>query len=294
MISLIVPTFNRVTELDTLLTSLDRQSFRDFEAIVVDQNPDDRLMPLLGKHQGLTIHHLRSKPGVSRARNLGLRVAKGDLIAIPDDDCWYPDQLLSTVNEWFQEHSDCDVLFTSMRTEDNKRMAPKWAPGPCRCTKDNIWYCAGSITAFLRAPVVEAVGFFNENIGPGTTSRYQSGEDIDYLIRPLEHGFQMWHEPSMTVYHRELNSLERLCRTAYPYALGVGYILRIHGYSWWYMSKIVLRSLGGAALSFCKADVPRTRIYFLRALGQFQGYIFGPGDIARQAKSSIRSMADTA
>ncbi len=293
MISLIVPTINRVAELDALLASLGRQSHRDFEIIVIDQNPDDRLMSLLRKHQRLTIRHLRSEPGVSRARNIGLQAAKGEIIAIPDDDCWYPDQLLVAVNDWFEKHSEYDVLFTGMRTEDNKRMAPKWAPGPCRCTKENIWHCAGSITAFLRARVVKTVGLFNEDIGPGTASKFQSAEDIDYLIRPIEHGFQMWYEPSMTVHHRELNSMERLRAKAYPYALGVGYVLRIHGYSWWYLSKIVIRSVGGAAFNLCKGDLPRARIYFLRAIGQMQGYVLGPREVGRQPKPPIGTMADT-
>jgi glycosyltransferase involved in cell wall biosynthesis len=293
MISLIVPTINRVAELGALLTSLARQSHTDFEIIVIDQNPDDRLMSLLLKHQSLTIRHLRCERGVSRARNVGLQAAKGDIIAIPDDDCWYPDQLLAEVNHWFEKHSEYDVLFTGMRNEYNKRMAPKWAPGTCRCTKENIWHCVGSITAFLRARVVRTVGLFNEDIGPGTASKFQSGEDIDYLIRPLEHGFQMWYEPSMTVHHPKLDSVERLRAKTYPYALGVGYVLRTHRYSWWYLGKILMRSLGGAVLNFCKADLPLARIYFFRAVGQLQGYTLGPRDVGRQPKPPVRNMADT-
>lgn len=293
MISLIVATVKRVAELERLLSSLDAQTFKDFEVIVVDQNPDDRLEPILRWHEGLRIRHLRSERGLSRARNVALPAVRGDIVAIPDDDCWYPDQLLATVTKWFETHPGFDALFAGARTADNKLMAPKWAPGPCCCTKENVWHCTVSFTAFMRRQVVEAVGPFNENIGTGSASSYQSAEDIDYFIRILELGFRMWHEPSLTVHHPELQSVERLRRTTYPYALGIGYVLRLHGYSWWYFSKLLIRSLGGVVLEFCKRDLVRARIYFLRAAGLLQGYVLGSTDFGGLAKSSTRS-ADTA
>ena len=174
MVSLIVATLNRVKELERLLSSLERQSYKDFEVILVDQNSDDRLLPALQEHAAVRIHHLRSERGLSRARNVGLRAAKGDIIALPDDDCWYPDQLLETVTEWFEMHPEFDSLFTGIRTEGNKQLAPQWAPGPCRCTVGNILYCGASVTAFMRRRLMEAVGFFNEGIGQGAPTRYQS------------------------------------------------------------------------------------------------------------------------
>lgn len=294
MISLIVATVQRTTELERLLISLDRQSYKDFEVIVVDQNPDNQLVPVLRKHKNLSIQHLRTEPGASRARNLGLRAAKGDIIAIPDDDCWYPDHLLATVTGWFETHPEFDGLFTSLRTSDNKPMTPKWAPGPCNCTKKNVWHCAGAVTAFMREGATKTVGFFNESFGPGTPSRYQSGEDMDYFIRLIERGSRVWYEPSVTVYHPELQTRERLQRTSYSYALGIGYVLRVHKYSQWYLSKLLMRSMGGVLLSLCKADGRLARAYILRALGQLKGYVLGPRDFRKLAKKSNSVMANTA
>ncbi len=289
MVSLIVATLNRVEELERLLASLDAQTFEDFEVIVVDQNSHDRLVPVLKRHPALAIRHLRCELGVSRARNAGLRIATGDIIAVPDDDCWYPAQLLATVTEWFNLHPEFDALLTGARNADNKLMAPKWAPGPGRCTKKNIWHCAaGAFTGFLRRRVVTTVGFFDEEIGPGTPSKYQSGEDIDYFIRPLECGFAIWYEPSLTVHHPEMQSVDRLRKRVHGYALGVGYLLRVHGYSPWYLSKIVGRSLAGAVLNFFRGDIKRGRIYLERAAGQFEGYVFCPRDHKRLLVPSNR------
>ena len=288
MVSLIVATLNRVDELERLLTSLDDQTFKDFEVIVVDQNLDDRLIAVFRRHEGLRIRHFRSDRGLSRARNVALPAAHGEIIAIPDDDCWYPGQLLATVTKWFETHPEFDALFTGTRNENNKLMAPKWAPGPGRCTKENVWHCTVAGTAFMRRRVVNAVGFFNENIGVGSASRYQSGEDSDYFIRILELGFRMWYEPSLTVHHPDLQSVERLRRKVHGYALGVGYVLRVHEYSWWYLSRILIRSLGGVGVSLSKADLARAHVYVLRAAGQLQGYVFGPRDLGRPAESSTR------
>ncbi len=276
MVSLVVATWNRISELERLLASLEVQTFQDFELIVVDQNPDDRLHHLLGKHPELRILHLRSQLGVSRARNIGLRAAQGDIIAIPDDDCWYPPDLLSTVARWFETNPEVEVLFTGMRTADNKLIAPRGSPGPCFCTKKNFLSCVTAVTAFLRRTVVASVGDFNHNLGPGSGSRYGSGEDIDYLLRPLELGFRVWYEPSFTVYHPETQEIGRLLPKAHRYALGVGHVLKVHGYPLHLVAGQVIRSLGGAAVNLFKGDIARAHAYLLRGTGQLVGYVSTP------------------
>jgi len=280
-VSLIVATLNRVAELERLLASLDGQTFADFEVVIVDQNPDDRLRGTLAQHPDLSLVHLRCPPGASRARNLGLRAAKGEIIAFPDDDCWYPGQLLASVVDWLHAHPEFDGLFTGVRTADNRLLAPKFPPRPGPCTKKSVLRCAMAVNAFLRATVTKAVGFFREDIGPGTSSPYQSGEDLDYILRPLETGLRVWYEPGLTVHHPDLKARERLRRTTYSYALGVGYVWRIHGFSWWWcLGNVVLRSLGGAAVNLCRGDLGGGYLYLLRAAGQFRGYAFTSGDCA--------------
>ena len=188
MVSLVVATFNRVAELRRLLESLDLQTYKDFELIVVDQNPDDRLLPVLRRHASLNIIHVRSEIGVSKARNVGIRMAKGEVLSFPDDDCWYPVELLSKVIHWLESNPEFDGLFTATRDQNDKLQAPKFPPKPGPCTKRSVLRCAVAFNAFLRARVVRTIGFFREDIGPGTSSPYQSSEDIDYMIRPVERG----------------------------------------------------------------------------------------------------------
>ncbi len=279
--SLVVATVHRTAELGTLLASFDIQTHRDFEVIVVDQNSDDRILPVLQQHPGLRILHLRSAPGVSLARNTGLGIACGDLIATPDDDCWYPPNLLRTIDEWFEANPGCDALFTGLRNEAGRPMLPKWAPHSGPCTKQDVWDCAMTATAFFRRQLVESLGGFSEQLGPGPGTAFKACEDIDYFIRALETGARLYYDPAFVVYHPDLSAPTRLRDKTYSYALAYGYVMRIHHYSLWYFLKRVLRSLGGAIYSLFKAEFERANLYLLRAAGQLRGYFWGPRDMAR-------------
>ena len=156
----------------------------------------------------------------------------GEVIGFPDDDCWYPASLLESVRGWLERNPDFDAVFTTMRSADNQPVGPRWPPGPVLVTKTNLWDSTISCTAFLRRAVTDSVGYFREDIGVGANTPYQSGEESDYFLRALALGFRMWYEPALTVHHPNLHSLERLRKMTYPYALGCGYVLRLHGYSW--------------------------------------------------------------
>ena len=281
MVSLIVATVNRVAELERLLASLDQQSYADFEVIVIDQNGDDRLVPVLAAHRDLRVRHLRSESGAGRARNVGLRVATGAIIAFPDDDCWYPPTLLESIVGWLAQHRQIDAVFTTVRDAENQPVGPRWPAQGCTISKANCWNTAIFVNAFLRCSVIDAVGLFREDIGVGASTPYQSGEESDFFLRALALGFAMQYQPSYVVHHPNLHSPERLRRTAYSYALGCGYVLRLHGYSLPEFGNFLARSLGGAVVNLAQANMVVAYTYLLRAAGQFRGYFWGSRDLAR-------------
>jgi hypothetical protein len=136
-----------------------------------------------------------------------------------------------------------------------------------------VWMCAVSTALFMRRTVTDAVGGFNESIGVGASTPYQSGEETDYVLRAFEHGFEMWFEASLTIHHPPLDSMARLRKTTYPFALGTGRILRMHGYPLHQVGAHLARSLGGVAVSLCRGQLDRAVVYALRGAGQFAGYI---------------------
>src|SRR5258706_3565716 len=100
--SLILATINRTAELEIFLNSLKLQTFRDFELIVVDQNSDYRLAPILENYAGVfPINNLRSEKGLSRARNKAIMAAGVENLAVTKADCWAPPKLFNGIHSTF-------------------------------------------------------------------------------------------------------------------------------------------------------------------------------------------------
>ncbi|WP_462188757.1 MULTISPECIES: glycosyltransferase family 2 protein [unclassified Frankia] len=96
MISVVIPIADRPAHLDRALRSLDRQSLRDFEVIVVADGgtPPEQVIDAWGGRLAITLLELPERRGVSHARNLGAATASGDLLAfLDDDDVFLPDHL---------------------------------------------------------------------------------------------------------------------------------------------------------------------------------------------------------
>src|SRR5262249_25707873 len=125
---LIVATVGRTEELVRFLDSLGEQDDIAIRVIVVDQNEDDRLAPVLAGRT-LPIERVRSARGLSRARNAGLELVEADVVAFPDDDCTYPHGLLPALARRFADDPSLDGL--SGRVEDETGDgSPSWEEAP--------------------------------------------------------------------------------------------------------------------------------------------------------------------
>src|SRR5438046_834934 len=103
--SVLLATAGRTQVLHRFLGSMTDQTWRNFEIIVIEQNPDDRLVKVLAEYTGrMTLRHLRSAPGHSKALNIGLQHIRGDVVAFPDDDCWYDADVLERVALFFRQN----------------------------------------------------------------------------------------------------------------------------------------------------------------------------------------------
>lgn len=206
--SLVTATIGRTKELEFLLDSLANQEMQDFELVVVDQNTDDRLVPILSKwvaqvqsasHSNVTrLHHVRSQPGLSKARNVGLRYCSGEIIAFPDDDCWYFPQTLKNIDTWFKENSDYGILSVGSRDEQGRKSGNRWNAETCDLTPINIFRASVSYTFFVRRPSGEPALRFDESLGVGSGTQFGAGEDTDFLLGLMGHGirgrfYAKWH-----------------------------------------------------------------------------------------------------
>ncbi|MBZ0198492.1 MAG: glycosyltransferase, partial [Ignavibacteriaceae bacterium] len=102
MVSVIIPTFNRPQLLNEALSSLTYQTFKDFEVVVINNGNISVKSIISHFEQKISVRLLNStiKGSVSKAKNQGLKEAKGKYIAYLDDDDWYhPDHLKILLNE---------------------------------------------------------------------------------------------------------------------------------------------------------------------------------------------------
>jgi glycosyltransferase involved in cell wall biosynthesis len=274
--SLVLATVDRVETLDRMLASLATQSYADYELIIVDQNPDDRLRVLLEKWQRvIPLTRVQSRVGLSRARNAGIAHARGELIGFPDDDCWYPRDLLTRVSGWFDAHRDCPLLCVGARNEDGLEVVSRWPARSCTVNRATALRACVSFCMFLPRRVVTDAGGFDEDLGVGSGTRFQSGEESDLALRVIARISSGWFEKSMWAYHPRKDPATSSSARALAYGEGFGYLLRKHEYGphlWLYH---VLRALGGAAGAVCRLHLREARFYWNSARGRVAGYLAG-------------------
>lgn len=207
LFSLVLATYGRADVLAPLVASLLSQSAAEsgsvptFEVIVADQNPDDRVHPLIEplRAAGLIGRHLKlGEPNLSKARNAGIAAARGRFVAFPDDDCWYEPDTLASASNHFTRNAGLDGLAARWI-----EAAPEAGDGEACITREAMRRFRGgnvaSITLFLRLSAVRAAGCFDERIGVGRW--YGSGEETDLVFRLLEQDCRMSHAPDVRVHH---------------------------------------------------------------------------------------------
>jgi glycosyltransferase involved in cell wall biosynthesis len=287
--SLIVPTVGRTAELMRLLESLRDQTYRRFEVIVVDQNADDRVANVIAKSAtGLPIIHLRSEPGASTARNAGLSHATGDVIGYPDDDCWYPPELLQETARFLAVRAQDGV---GGKEVDAAGFSPnEWDSAAGPITRFNAWGRAKGFSFFLRRHVVEAVGPFDERLGPGSGTPWGAGEDTDYIIRAVKKGFRIWYMPSLIIHHpfhpyAHRFGTQQWIERGYSYGRAMGLVMRKHNYPLWFAAYYWFRPLAGSVVEMIRRGPQGPRYH----LNVFSGRVRGWLDKSRAEASGASS-----
>ncbi len=100
-VSVIIPTYNRASDLKRALNSVLAQSFTDWEIIVVDNNSIDDTDAVVSafNDQRISIHKVHNNGVIAISRNKGILEAKGEFLAFLDsDDWWITDKLRKAVN----------------------------------------------------------------------------------------------------------------------------------------------------------------------------------------------------
>jgi glycosyltransferase involved in cell wall biosynthesis len=230
--SLIVATCGRREEVVALLESLCRQTHRDFEVLVVDQNAPAFLQEVHDSFRlrvpGLAWECVDYK-AANRARLHGLSHASGDVVTFVDDDCEYRSDTLSTVAALFDAHPQVSV-FTGKsvdKTSGNDSMSV-WPAHACGVGLGNVLSLSLEFTTFFRSATL-AQESLDERFGPGT--RFASREGPDLLLRLHYRGFRIRYDPAISLFHpskfTRIDDPAFIARTK-AYELGFGALLAKH------------------------------------------------------------------
>ena len=122
--------------------------------------------------------------------------------------------------------------------------------------------------------MLEKVDGFDESVGVGAATPWQSCEIQDIIIRAMNCGFSCWYDPSVVGHHEDLLAGKpdaRLIRKARAYARGMGFVLRMHGYGPLTIAAWIARPLARGAASVVQRR-PGMLGYSLQvAVGRLEG-----------------------
>jgi len=191
-VSVVIPVRNCIAFVEEAIESVLTQSHSDLELILVDDGSTDGDYRRFEQRDArLRVIRLEGV-GVSRARNAGMRQARGALIAFLDaDDVWFPGKLEAQVR-YFDQHPEVGVVFGGFtRWAANEQGAFQPAASlatdcrnvtDCEAARSGWLYSrllggllVGMNTAVIRRDIYEAIGGFNEAM--------RQGEDYDFWLK---------------------------------------------------------------------------------------------------------------
>lgn len=229
--SVIVPTVDRTDVLDHLLTSLLTQKYRNFEVVLVDQNSDNRLAPIVDSFQNhLSVQWIRQhERNASLARNEGARHAAGEWLAFADDDCTYHDGTLTALSETLEQLGSVGLISGAVICEDGRPLAHNFLHSG-RIGKFNSFTRSSEGCLFVTRKKFLALGGFDSRFGPGAP--YHAAEGVEFEMRFLSKfgSGATWFDSSIYCFHpRKREPLDpTLLTRARQYSRGMAMIPTYH------------------------------------------------------------------
>lgn len=226
--SIIVPVFNRPQELDDLLQSLTKQTFTNFEVLIVEDGSTIRSEKVFEKYsQQLHIQYFfKPNSGPGPSRNFGFEKASGEYFVVFDSDCQIPPHYLEAVekslltNKWDawggpdRGHEN----FTALQQAMAYTMSSIFTTGGIRGGKSKNFQ-PRSFNMGISRDVFKNTGGFRFD---------RFAEDIELSVRMKEMGFLVGLIPDAFVYHHRRATLKEFFRQVSNFGKGRVLVGRAH------------------------------------------------------------------
>lgn len=209
--SVIIPNWNGKHLLKTCLSSLENQTFSNFETIVVDNGSTDGSIECIKRYfPKVKIVALDKNYGFAKAINEGIRKSHSEYLVLINNDTEVDEKCLYYLIQVARKHKEVGFIATKMLNffkrdvvdsagdyidevghANNiglgKKDGPKFKKG------GHLFLVTGGGSLFKRE-VFDKVGLFDENY-------FAYMEDVDLCLRAQLMGFKGWYEPKAVIYH---------------------------------------------------------------------------------------------
>ena len=228
--SIVIAVYNRPDEVSKLLDSLQKQIFKNFEVIIVEDGSSIDCKSLVAEYSpGLEIHYyFKNNTGQGHSRNIGASYARGEYLVFFDSDCIIPEDYFLRVEEEMIKR-DFDVWggpdkaaedFNALQKAISHTMTSYMTTGGIRGAKKHIiWFETRSFNFGIKKSVFDQVGgFFYTN----------RGEDIDLSHRLKKGGYSSILIPDAFVYHKRRTTLVNFFKQVFSFGKTRIFINRSH------------------------------------------------------------------
>jgi glycosyltransferase involved in cell wall biosynthesis len=225
-ISLILATRGRDKEVEAFMQSLLSQTYRDFELIIIDQNRDGKIDDLVQRHKYLfDIKHVKVDfTGNARARDYGIALIEGRIVAFPDDDCAYENNVLQQVVSEFSRRKDLAILVAgSYEFSSSAFSVGVNSRKPQYFSRFRM--LGVEFTQFFELSRLNRFQFhFDHEFGIG--SKYSGAEGFELLYRLLRSGCRAFYNPNIRIYHANKDHYKLGSARMLMYSTGIGAYIR--------------------------------------------------------------------
>jgi len=216
--SIIIPVYNRPDEIEELLASLDLQTIKPFEVVIVEDGstlPCNEVVDVYSDRLNI-IYHTKPNTGRSDSRNVGMQLATKDYFIFTDSDCVFPPDYFERLNNALQEnYSDCfggpdaaHESFSDVQKAINYAMTSFFTTGGIRGGKQQMEkFKPRTFNMGFSREVFEKVGGFKDMFG----------EDIDLSIRITDAGFRTMLFHDVYVYHKRRVSFRKFFKQIFNF-----------------------------------------------------------------------------
>lgn len=215
--SVIIPVYNRPDEIKELLQSLTRQSYTNFEVVIIEDGSADKCKQIAESfNDELDIsYYFKENSGQGFSRNFGFKKAAGDYFIIFDSDCLIPPHYFETVNRHLQTRwldacggpDRAHKSFSTLQKAISYSMTSPFTTGGIRGNKKHAGtFHPRSFNMGISPQVFEETGGFKIT---------RMGEDIEFSIRINQHGFTTGLIPEAYVFHKRRTSLGHFFKQLY-------------------------------------------------------------------------------